>query len=194
MAEADKMTGNSDRVEKNELWEWIKAILIALALVGLIRIFLFTPTIVSGESMEPNFFDKERLIVNKIIYDFRTPQRGEVIVFHSPYGRDYIKRVIALPGETVRVEDDDVFINGERLKEPYIEEIVKETQARGQKYNTHDYPEREVPEGTVFVLGDNRPISQDSRSIGFVEQEDIVGRADLVFWPLHELQIIKHGQ
>jgi len=84
---------------KGEAWEWIKAILIAAALVFLIRWFIFATYVVEGPSMQPNFHTGERLIVNKIIYSFRKPERGEVVVFHAPQGKDYIKRVIALPGE-----------------------------------------------------------------------------------------------
>ena len=89
---------------KSETWEWIKALVIAGVLVIIIRWFLFSPFIVDGDSMHPNFFTGERLIVNEIVYDIRAPKRGEVIVFHAPEGKDYIKRVIALPGETVKVD------------------------------------------------------------------------------------------
>src|SRR5690348_14722599 len=84
---------------KNEVWEWIKALVIAGVLVVVIRWFIFAPFIVDGPSMHPNFFTGERLIVNEIIYKIRKPKHGEVIVFHAPEGKDYIKRVIALPGE-----------------------------------------------------------------------------------------------
>src|SRR5690606_38888738 len=100
-----------------ELYEWIKTFAIAIVLVVIIRLFLFDNYVVYGQSMEPNFEHQERLIVNKIIYDLRAPKRGEVVVLHAPEGEDYIKRVIALPGETVRVEGDNVYVNGEKLEE-----------------------------------------------------------------------------
>lgn len=100
---------------KNEVVEWLKAIIIALILVALIRWLLFKPFIVDGPSMQPNFHTGERLIVNEILYDIRAPHRGEVIVFHVPSeGKDFIKRVIAVAGDTVKVEGDTVTVNGKK--------------------------------------------------------------------------------
>jgi signal peptidase I len=187
---------------KNDTLEWIKAILIATVIVIVIRWFLFTPTIVSGISMEPNFHDKERLIVNKIIYNIRDPKRGEVIVFQAPEKLDFIKRVIGLPGDTVMVKGDEVYINDERIDEPYIKAEIDKAKSRGAFYNTSvnfrvdndGISTATVPEGTVFVLGDNRPRSKDSRyeSVGFIAMEEIKGRADLVFWPVDEFKIVDH--
>jgi len=187
----------------NELTEWIKALAIAGVLVFVIRWFLVSPFIVDGPSMEPNFWNRERIIVNKIIYDIREPKRGEVIVFHVPEeGRDFIKRVIALPGETVKVEGDQVYINGEPLDETYLQEAYDEAHARGALYNRYDgdrsnfpnssFPDGVVPEGTVFVMGDNRPNSEDSRMIGYIPTDRIVGRADLIFWPIKDFKLVKH--
>ncbi len=186
---------------QREIWEWIKALLIAFVLVAVMRWLLFTPTIVSGPSMEPNFHDRQRLIVNKLIYHIREPRRGEVIVFHAPEEKDYIKRVIALPGESVRVEGDEVYINGQLLNEPYIASAVEAAHAKGTLYNSKNFFETPngvvdvvVPEGTVFVMGDNRSNSKDSRmdSVGFVPMDKIVGRSDLIFWPLKDLSIVHH--
>ncbi len=181
---------------KNEIWEWIKALLIALALVFLIRTFLFTPTVVSGASMEPNFHDRQRLIVNILVYSLREPEYGEVIVFHAPdedQGKDFIKRVIGLPGDEVRVEGDAVYINGKKIEEDYIQAEIDRKAALGLTYNNSgDFDERTVPEGKVFVLGDNRPISKDSRMIGFIDMDEIVGRADVVIWPLSDFEFINH--
>lgn len=179
---------------KNEVWEWAKALLIAAVLVLLIRWLIFAPFIVDGPSMEPNFHTGERLIVNKIIYSIRKPERGEVIVFHAPAGIDYIKRVIALPGERVKVENNKVYVNGEELKEPYIQEVVDEKAKNGQIYNSPGLVETVVPEGAVFVMGDNRPNSQDSRAnnVGSIPYDKIVGRADIRFWPLNKIGITKH--
>src|ERR1700730_9732034 len=100
---------------KSEVWEWVKALLIAGVLVVVIRTFIFAPFIVDGPSMEPNFYTGERLIVNEIIYSIRKPHHGEVIVFHAPEGKDYIKRVIALSGEKVKVEKNKVYVNGKEV-------------------------------------------------------------------------------
>lgn len=179
-----------------ELWDWIKTFAIAIVLVIIIRLFLLDNYVVYGQSMEPNFHHNNRLIVNKVLYDIRDPKRGEVIVLHAPEGEDYIKRVIALPGETIKVTGDDVYINGERLEEKYIEEEVRKALAGGYTYNNSDYPVDEtevtVPEGTVFVLGDNRPYSKDSRKIGFIDMKEIVGRAEVVYWPFTEFKIVRN--
>lgn len=184
---------------KNELVEWLKALLIALVLVILIRWLLFKPFIVQGPSMEPNFVSNQKLIVNEILYDIRKPERGEVIVFHVPEeGRDFIKRVIAVAGDTVKVEGDQVFVNGELVNEPYIQEAIDQAHAEYRLYNsTTNFPnsfvkDGVVPEGHVFVLGDNRSNSTDSRMIGYVPYGDIIGRADLIFWPIKDIGFINH--
>lgn len=183
---------------KNEVVEWLKAIVIALILVALIRWLLFKPFIVDGPSMQPNFHTGERLIVNEILYDIRKPQRGEVIVFHVPSeGKDFIKRVIAVAGDTVKVEGDTVTVNGKPVNETYIQGAIEESHKEGKLYNDKDFPntafpDGKVPEGHVFVMGDNRSDSTDSRMIGYVPLSDIVGRADLIFWPIKDIQLIKH--
>lgn len=143
--------------------------------------------------MQPNFETGERLIVNKIIYSIRKPQRGEVIVFHAPQGRDYIKRVIALPGETVRIENNKVYVNGEELSEHYIQGAIDKALENGEHYN-QNFAEMTVPEGHIFVMGDNRLNSQDSRapSVGPVPYEKVVGRADIIFWPLSKISLVSH--
>jgi len=182
-----------------EVMEWIKALAVAGILVFLIRWFLVSPFIVDGPSMQPNFWNRERIIVNKIIYDIREPKRGEVIVFHVPEeGRDFIKRVIGEPGDTVKVEGDQITINGEPLGETYLKQAYEDAHAAGRLYNTEDgfpnarFPDGKVPEGTLFVMGDNRSNSEDSRMIGFIPLDRVVGRADLVYWPLGDFHFVKH--
>ncbi|MBD2870760.1 signal peptidase I [Paenibacillus arenilitoris] len=185
-----------------EIVEWIKALVIAVVLVFLIRQFLFAPFIVDGPSMQPNFETGERLIVNKILYAIREPEFGEVVVFDVPeQGRKFIKRVIGVPGDTIRLEGDDLYINDKKIDEPYIKEAVESAHAQGTLYNgeglDYNYPnsrftETTVPEGKIFALGDNRSDSTDSRAIGFVDDDEIVGRADVIFWPLNKLEFIKH--
>ncbi|MFC5471990.1 signal peptidase I [Cohnella suwonensis] len=193
--------GKPVKKQGNELTEWIKALAIAGILVFVIRWLLLSPFIVDGPSMQPNFWNRERIIVNKIIYDIRDPKRGEVIVFHVPdEGRDFIKRVIGVPGDTVKVDGDTVYINGQPIEEKYLKSAYEEAHAKGEKYNyrtdgsfpNDSFPDGVVPEGTVFVMGDNRPNSEDSRMIGYIPQSRIVGRADLIFWPLKNFSFVKH--
>ncbi|MEK3734536.1 MULTISPECIES: signal peptidase I [Paenibacillus] len=184
--------------QKNELVEWLKALLIALILVVLIRWLLFKPFIVQGPSMEPNFISGQKLIVNQVLYDIRKPERGEVIVFHVPAeGRDFIKRVIAVEGDTVKVEGDKVLVNGEPVNEAYIQEAIDQAHAENRLYNNTDFPnsfvtEGVVPEGHLFVMGDNRSNSTDSRMIGYVPYGDIIGRADVIFWPIRDIGLVNH--
>lgn len=196
--EAGEPGSQSPRKQKNEVLEWVKAIAIALVLVILIRWLLFKPFIVDGPSMQPNFHTGERVIVNEILYDIRSPQRGEVIVFHVPSeGRDFIKRVIAVAGDTVKVEGDVVTVNGEPVDETYIQDAIDARHAINALYNNKDFPNEDftdgtVPKGHVFVMGDNRSDSTDSRMIGYVPLGDIVGRADLIFWPVKDITVINH--
>lgn len=187
--------------KKNEFVEWIKAIAVAVVLVVIVRWLLFAPFIVDGPSMEPNFWTGERLIVNKVIYDFRDPQPGEVVVFHVPAeNRDLIKRVIAVAGDTIEYKGDDLYINGNKVEEPYIQAALDEAHADGTLYNDQDgrdFPnemvtEGTVPEGHIFVMGDHRNNSTDSRMLGFIPLKDVIGRADVIFWPLKNIQFIDH--
>jgi len=184
---------------KNEAVEWAKAIAIAVVLVVIIRWFVFAPFMVDGPSMQPNFHTGERVIVNKFLYDFRAPKPGEVVVFHVPQeNRDYIKRVIAVAGDTVKVQGDDVFVNGKKISEPYIQGALDEYHGKGEQYNNlRDFPnaevtEEKVPEGHIFAMGDNRRNSTDSRMIGYIDLKEVVGRAEVVFWPFKDITIVNH--
>ncbi|WP_322922737.1 signal peptidase I [Paenibacillus campi] len=184
--------------KKSEAKEWIKAIVVALVLVIIIRGFLFEPFIVDGPSMQPNFYTGERVIVNKILYDIRPPHPGEVIVLKVPsQNRDFIKRVIAVGGDTVKVEGDTVTVNGKVISEPYIQAAIDQAHAQGHDYNINNFPtsqipDDKVPQGYVFVMGDNRSNSQDSRMIGYIPLSNIIGRADVIFWPLSKAEWINH--
>lgn len=181
--------------EKNEFWEWTKALVVAFGIAVIIRYVLFTPIVVDGDSMMPTLKDGDRMIVNKIGYKIGKPDRFDIVVFHAPEGKDYIKRVIALPGEHIEYKDDQLYINGEPIEEPYLDEYKSQlTDGQlTQDFSLQDIdPTLEViPEGYVFVMGDNRRYSKDSRHIGIVSEEEIIGSTSVVFWPLNEVKIVK---
>ena len=162
-----------------EIRDWVISIGAALIIALVIRTFVVELYLVSGPSMRPTLQNAERLVVNKFIYNFRAPERGEILVFKYPkdQSRDFIKRVIAVPGDTVEIKDGKVFVNQQLMNEPYIL-----SKTRG------DYPLTTIPEGHVFVMGDNRNNSEDSRfdDVGFVPYNLIKGKAMMVFWPFDE--------
>ncbi len=164
-----------------ELWEWVKSILIAVVLAVLIRLFVLEVFLVDGSSMLPTLQDQERLIVNKFVYHFQEPQPGDVLIFSYSRERDFIKRVIGVPGDEIYIEDGFVHVNGQSLPEGYIREATN-----GQ------YGPVTVPGGHYFVMGDNRNNSMDSRdsSVGFISSERIKGKALLVFWPVDSVRLV----
>lgn len=159
--------------EKSSYKDWILALAVSLVLAFVIRGFVFEPFHVSGPSMQQTLSSGDQVMVNKIIYKFRDPQPGEVIVFHNKDNRELIKRIIGLPGETVEAKDNRLFVNGKEIKEPYLTSSTK----------TIDFAPVKVPNGKVFVLGDNRSNSTDSRSLGPISISEIIGKASLVYWP-----------
>lgn len=171
-----------------EIWDWAKAIAVALVLAYLIRTFLFAPTIVDGESMRETLQDQERLIVNKIVYLFHPPQRGDIIVFHAVQNKDFIKRVIGVAGDRIEMKNDHLYINGKEVVEDYL--AKNKAEWKGEGPYTNDFVVERVPDGTVFVLGDNRVNSTDSRILGPISLDRVVGRADLAFWPIQQIRIL----
>lgn len=149
----------------------VPALLIAIG----INLFLAQATQVQGQSMEPNLHTDQRLVVEKITYRFHGPRRGDIVVIDMPEAGPelLIKRVIALPGETVSSRGGQVFINGDALDEPYV-----------QRPGGRDIAEQVVPPLHVFVMGDNRQFSNDSRNFGPVPIDHVVGRAWFSYWPL----------
>ena len=160
-----------------EIKDWIVSIVVAVALAMFIRTFIVELYVVDGPSMRPTLESEERLVVNKFIYRFRVPEKGEVLVFQYPRdpSRDFIKRVIATPGDTIEIREGRVLVNDQLLTEDYILEKTRS-----------EYPKTTVPEGRIFVMGDNRNNSEDSRfaDVGVVPYDLIKGKAILVFWPI----------
>lgn len=168
-----------------EIMSWIWPILIAIIIAVVVRQFLFAPVTVKGESMENTYHNNDRIIISKI----SKIERFDVIVFESPVEDDhYIKRVIGLPGDTVRVENDVLYINDKEYKESYESDHVKEYKQEGLNF-TEDFTmedvtgESVVPEGQFFVLGDNRQNSSDSRDYGFIQESAINGVVAFKFFP-----------
>jgi signal peptidase I len=199
--EIEKLTqGNRERwmkmeqtkKQKNEIWEWAKALIIAFGLAFIIRYFLFTPIVVDGESMMPTLENGERMVVNKIGYQVGEIQRFDIIVFHATEEKDYVKRVIGVPGDHIAYKNDQLFINGEMQEEPYLDS--KKAQLTSGTL-TEDFTLEErakvtvIPEGFVFVMGDNRRESLDSRELGLVSMDEIIGDTSVIFWPLKQIGI-----
>jgi signal peptidase I len=160
--------------------EIVETIALTLIIFLVIR-FAIQSYRVEGVSMQPGLHDNEYVLVNKIAYLFHAPERGDVIVFHFPLdtSKDFIKRVIGLPGDTITVDSTSVRVDGVLLNEPYISERAN---PQGQRWT--------VPLNSYFVMGDNRPASDDSRDWGYVPRDDIVGKAVIVYWPLGNWELI----
>lgn len=177
--------------EKSESWEWVKAIVIALILAFVIRTFMFASVVVDGESMQPTLEPNDKMIVNKIGFQLSEPERFDIIVFHAPGGNDYIKRIIGLPGEELEYRDDTLYINQQPIAEPYLDELKENYSG---ELLTGDFTladvtsETVVPEDSYFVMGDNRRRSKDSRDIGAIMSEDVIGSASLTFWPIENIK------
>jgi signal peptidase I len=196
--------------ERNAVWEVVETLILAVLIFVAVRSVVLNFR-VDGLSMEPTLDTGEMLLVNrqiyfhfdaynvvdwlpfvehdeqKIVYPFHPPQRGDIVVLHPPIdgGKPYIKRVIGLPGETVSIHDGAVYINGERLDEPYLNGVAT-TWAGSIRAE-----ELTIEDDEVFVMGDNRNNSTDSRVFGPIEIDEIIGKAWIAFWPLERLDILQ---
>ena len=159
-----------------------ETLLLSLVLFAVVN-FVSARIRVEGYSMEPTFHDGELVIVNKLAFTYAKPQRGDVIIFYYPRDpkEEYIKRIIGLPGDEVIVQDGKVTVNGETLVEPYI--------ADSPAYSL----KQTVPEGTLFVLGDNRNNSSDSHNWGPLPMKLVVGKAVFIYWPPQNMTVVEHA-
>src|SRR5580700_11858770 len=150
----------------------------------LIITFLYQPVRVEGISMLPRLEDSDRLFINKFVYRISSIQRGDVVVFHYPRDpeKSYIKRVIALPGDQIRIDQGTVYVNGDRVDEPYVPEEYRDERSMAEMV---------VPEGSYFMMGDHRSISSDSREFGPVERDLIYGKAEFVYWPAKDAGVVR---
>lgn len=171
-----------------ELWDTVQAIVVAVVLALLIRQFVVETYKVDGQSMDPTLQNGERLLVNKFIYRFTSPKPGQIIIFHPPIPgvtQDFVKRVIAVGGETVQMQDGVVYVDGQVQPEPYLPPSYRDHYNSPQPFT--------VPAGDVWVLGDHRDASEDSRFFGPVPISSIRGEAMLVWWPLGDFRGLSAG-
>ena len=163
---------------------WTRDMLFSLTVSFLIITFLYQPVKVEGTSMMPRLGNDDRLFVNKFVYHFQTVKRGDVVVFYYPRDtqKSYIKRVIALPGDDLRIDDGRVYVNGSLVPEPYV---------LSQYRDSRSLDEEVLPPDEYFVMGDHRSISSDSRDFGPVPRNLIYGKAAYVYWPTEDMGFVR---
>jgi signal peptidase I len=173
----------------NELKGWGKSLFIAFGIAIIVRTFLFAPYTVEGASMEPTLHDEEKIFVNKLNFtdDF---SRGEIVIIKGKE-KNYVKRIIGLPGDTILVKNDKLYINGVLSKEPYLAHNLALAKKMGS-HLTGDFGPIKVPKNNYFVMGDNRLYSTDSRNgLGTFTKEQIVGQSEFVYFPFLEIRDTK---
>ncbi len=163
---------------------WLRDLLVSAIASILIITFLYQPVRVEGTSMLPRLEDSDRLFINKFVYHFEAIERGDVVVFHYPRDpeKSYIKRVIALPGDRLRIDRGQVWLNGRPLRERYVPEEYRDNRSMAEMV---------IPEDTYFMMGDHRSISSDSREFGPVERSLIYGKAVFVYWPARDAGVVR---
>jgi signal peptidase I len=159
---------------------WVRDLIISLAISAFIIIFLYQPVKVEGTSMMPSLEDQERIFVNKFVYRLEPIERGDIVVFRYPRdpSKSYIKRVIGMAGDRIRIDGGQVYVNDQALDEDYVPPAYTDSRS---------YPEMTVPAQSFFVLGDHRSMSNDSRDFGAVNQSFIYGKAVFGYWPMDKL-------
>lgn len=182
--DTDVKAANSQNTKRTEAVHWLRDLAISLAIAAFTIIFLYQPVKVEGTSMLPGLEDQERIFINKFVYRFEHIERGDIIVFHYPFdpSKSYIKRVIAVGGDDVRIAEGEVYVNGVRLREAYVPDEYRDERS---------YPETVVPRGDFFVLGDHRSLSNDSREFGPVARGYIYGKAVFSYWPMDKVGLLR---
>ena len=176
--------GNPAPGKQQLLAAWLRDILISLGISAFIIIFLYQPVKVEGTSMLPGLEDQERIFINKLVYRLEPVRRGDIVVFHYPLdpSKSYIKRVIGVAGDHVRIVSGKVFVNKVHLREDYVPADFADERS---------YPEMVVPQDSYFVLGDHRSMSNDSREFGVVQQRYIYGKAVFGYWPFDKMGVLR---
>jgi len=164
--------------QRNEWIEMVKAIIVTIFIAFILQSFVFSASIVEGESMEPTLESGNRIIFNKLIYLISEPKRGDVVIIEQG-DKNYVKRVIGLPEETLEVRNHVIYIDNQPLEENFIPE---------QYVNrTANYGPVSIPADSYFVMGDNRGLSKDSRNgLGFIHKKNIIGRSEVIIYPFHD--------
>lgn len=190
----DNITSKDKAKVQSKILDLAIILIISILFTILIRTFIFTPFSVSGESMHPTFKDNDKIVINKLYFQ---PQRGDVIVLKIDNTKKYIKRVIAIEGDTLKYKNDILYINGKKIKEPYLKEIKQLNQnmhVTNDINQLSDLPntngENIVPKDKIIVMGDNRLNSLDSRyGLGFIDEDQIEGKVDIRYYPFEEFKI-----
>lgn len=172
-----------------EMKSWILSLSVAVGIVLIVRTFLFAPYIVEGASMEPTLHNQEKIFVNKLtsVTGF---DRGEIVIIKGSED-NYVKRIIGLPGDMVEMKNDQLFVNGELIKESYLA-YNREVAEQMGVYLTDDFDTVTVPKNQYFVMGDNRLVSMDSRNgLGLIEEDQIVGSPEFVYFPFKEFRTVE---
>ncbi|MBJ8107855.1 MULTISPECIES: signal peptidase I [Bacillus cereus group] len=170
---------------KQEL-KWVLIILVVFIVIFIVRTFIFMPFKVDGESMEPTLQNKDRLFVNKVIIKFSPIKYGDIVVIKKTEDQMHlVKRVIGLAGDVVKITEGKLYINGVEKKEAYLNQDLLE------QYKQLNYAEQKIPVNKVFVMGDNRLNSKDSRNgLGYIDESDIVGKTEFVYYPFNKIKFI----
>ena len=172
------------RTTSEVLRTWVRDLLISLAISGFIILFLYQPVKVEGNSMLPGLQDQERIFINKFVYNLEPVERGDIVVFRYPRdpSKSYIKRVVGVAGDHIRIERGMVYVNGQALPEPYVPP---------RYVDGHSFPEMVVPARSYYLMGDHRTMSNDSREFGPVDESYIYGKAVFVYWPMDKAGMLR---
>jgi len=160
---------------------WVRDLVISLAVSAFVIVFLYQPVKVEGGSMMPSLTNKERIFVNKFVYRLEPIERGDIVVFRYPRDTSlsFIKRVIGVPGDRIRIDDGQVYVNGKPLEEDYLYPAFVD--------RDQSFPETTIQPHQYFVMGDHRNMSDDSRDFGPLDESYIYGKASFVYWPLGKM-------
>ena len=169
--------------DRGVMHSWLRDLVVSVVVSAFIIVFLYQPVRVEGTSMLPMLEDQDRLFINKLAYRVGEIHRGDVVVFLYPHDHEksYIKRVIAVPGDDLKIDHGQVYVNGDAVKEPYVPQRFADDRSQ---------PEITIPAHEYFVMGDHRSISSDSRDFGPVERELIYGKAAFVYWPMDQAGVV----